>query len=108
MNYLDKQIRIAKDNYNYFFMRLIFSVLKVIFKLSFILLLSSVFNYLIINIIALIYTIYSLCNIYFIIKYYSGIINEIKDTLGYDDYSFELDFNLVNNNIFKGMVKYGK
>ena len=108
MNYLDKQIRIAKDNYNYFFMRLLFSILKIIFKLSIVLLTSSIFNYLIINIIVLLYVFYSIYQLYYVIKYYTSIINDIKNTLGYNEYCFEIDFSLVNNSIFKGMVKYGK
>lgn len=108
MNYLDKQIRAAKDNYNYFFMKLIFSNLNIIFKLSIMLLISSIFNYTIINIITLIYTIYSLYCIINICNYYFNIIKDIKDTLGYSDLSFEIDFSLFDNNIFKGVVKYGK
>lgn len=108
MNYLDKQIKIAKENYNYFFMKLIFGILSIIFKLSIMLLISSIFNYVIINIIALIYTIYSFYNIVNICKYYFSIINDIKNTLGYSDLAFEIDFSLFDNNIFKGVVKYGK
>ena len=108
MNFFNEQVKIAKDNYNYFFMRLFFSILKIVFKLSCLLLLSSIFNYLVINIIVLIATIYYLYNVYYICSYYFDIINDIKDTLGYNNYSFELDFSLINNNIFKGMVKYGK
>ena len=108
MKFLDQQIRIAKDNYNYFFMKLLFSVLKIIFNLSVVLLFSSVFNNLVINIIALIYTIYSMYSIYFVSIYYINIINDIKDTLGYNDYIFEIDFSQVNNSVIKGLVKYGK
>lgn len=108
MNYFDKQIRTAKDNYNYFFMKLIFGILNIIFRLSIMLLISIIFNYTIINIIALIYTVYSFYNIVNICKYYFNIINDIKDTLGYSDLYFEIDFSLFDNNIFKGVVKYGK
>ena len=108
MNYLDKQIRDAKNNYNYFFVKLIFGILSIIFNLSIMLLISSVFNYVIINIIALFYTIYSFFKIINICKYYFSIINDIKNTLGYSDLFFEIDFSLFDNNIFKGVVKYGK
>lgn len=108
MNYLDEQMICAKDNYNYFFMKLLFGILKVIIYLSIVLLISIIFNYLFINIIALIYTIYSMYAIYSVIKYYTDIINDIKNTLGYNYYSFEIDFSLINKNIFKGIVKYGK
>ena len=49
MSYVTNQLEEAKYNYNYFFMKMIIKVLQVCFKLSFILLLSSIFNYLIIN-----------------------------------------------------------
>ena len=108
MSFLDKQIREAKDNYNYFFMRLFFSVLKIILKLLCVLLISGIFNYLFINIIALIYTIYSLYCLYDICNYYFNIICEIKETLRYNEFSFVIDFCLVNNSILKGILKYGK
>lgn len=108
MNYLEKQFRDAKDNYNYFFVKLIFDILKVIAKLSIILLISSIFNYIIVNIIALIYTFYTICNIYYLCNYYMGIIYDIKDTMGYSDLSFEIDFSLININYLKGVLKYGK
>ena len=64
MSYIANQLEEAKYNYNYFFMKMIIKVLQVCFKLSFILLLSSIFNYLIINIIAIICTIISFVNIF--------------------------------------------
>ena len=108
MTYFDRQIKDARDNYNYFFIKLIFSIFKVIFKLAILLILISFFDYTIINIIALIYTIYSFYGIYSIYNYYIDIINDIKNTLGYNDFVFEFDFNLINKNIFKGVLKYGK
>ena len=108
MTYFDRQIKIARDNYNYFFMKLIFSIFNIIFKLTILLIIVSFFNYVIINIIALLYTLYSFYRIYRIYVYYIAIINDIKNTLGYNDFVFELDFNLINRNIFKGVLKYGK
>lgn len=108
MNYLDKQFKEAQDNYNYFFVKLIFSIFKIIVWLAFMLLISSIFNYTIINIIALIYTIYALFNIYNTLKYYSIIITDIKETLKLDSLSWKIDTNLLNINFFKGVVKYGK
>lgn len=108
MTYFDKQIKDARDNYNYFFMKLILSIIKIIFKLSIMLIIFSFFDYTIINIIVLLYTFYSFCEIYRISIYYKDIIIDIKDTLGYSNYIFELDFNLINRNIFKGVLKYGK
>ena len=102
MSYVTNQLEEAKYNYNYFFMKMIIKVLQVCFKLSFILLLSSIFNYLIINIIAIICT-----SIYNIIKNYVYIIEDIRDTLNID-LSFELDLNVLSNNLFKGMFNYGR
>ncbi len=108
MNYFDKQINDARDNYNYFFIRLIFEIFKIFFKLSIMLLISGIFNYIVINIIALLYAIYSMYNIGIIFKYYLNIINEIKNTMGFNNYVFEIDLNFISRNFFKGVVKYGK
>lgn len=105
--FLNNQIEEAKYNYNYFFMQMIIKILRVCFKLSFVLLLSSIFNYLIINILAIICTIISFVNIFDIIKKYKYIIDDIKNTLGID-YLFELDFNVISSNLFKGIFNYGK
>lgn len=106
-SYINNQIEEAKYNYNYFFMKVIIKVLQVCLKLSFILLLSSIFNYLIVNVIAIICTIISFISIYNIIKNYVYIIEDIKNTLNMD-LSFELDLNVLSNNLFKGMFNYGK
>lgn len=103
MKFLDKQISEAKDNYNYFFIKLIFCIFKNIFKLSIILILSSVFNYTIINIIAIMFTIYYFYNSISIGKYYFNIIKEIKDTLVFDELYFEIDFNLLHNDLFRSV-----
>ena len=105
--FLNNQIEEAKYNYNYFFMQMIIKILRVCFKLSFVLLLSSIFNYLIINILAIICTIISFVNIFDIIKKYNYIINYIKNTICID-YLFELDFNVISSNLFKGIFNYGK
>lgn len=106
-NYINNQLEEAKYNYNYFFMKMIIKVLQVCFKLSFILLLSSIFNYLIINIIAIICTVISFISIYNIIKNYMYIIEDIGNTLNMD-LSFELDLNVLSSNLFKGMFNYGR
>ena len=98
MSYVTNQLEEAKYNYNYFFMKMIIKVLQVCFKLSFILLLS---------IIAIICTIISFISIYNIIKNYVYIIEDIRDTLNID-LSFELDLNVLSNNLFKGMINYGR
>lgn len=106
-SFLHNQLEEAKYNYNYFFMKMIVKVLQTCIKLSFILLLSSIFNYLVINIMAIICTIISFVSIYNTINNYKYIINDIKNTLNID-LSFELDLNTLSNNLFKGMITYGK
>lgn len=108
MKYLDKQISNARENYNYFFVKLIFSILKNIFKFSIILILSSIFNYTVINIITILCILYYGYKIIFMSVYYFNIIKDIKDTLGYKDFSFEINLDLLNNDIFKGEIKYGR
>ena len=107
-NYLNNQIEIAKYNYNYFFMKMITKILQICFKLAFVLLVSEIFNYTIINIIAIIYTIISLFNIYIIIRDYKYIIEDIRDTLGIKELAFEIDLNTISDNIIKGILNYGK
>ena len=102
--HLDNQIEIAKYNYNYFFTKMI---VKTCFKLSCILLISEIFNYIIINIIAIIYTIISLFNIYIIISNYKYIIEDIRKTLKLE-VSFEIDLNTISDKLFKGILNYGK
>ena len=104
---LDNQIEIAKYNYNYFFTKMIVKILQTCFKLSCILLISEIFNYTIINIIAIIYTIISLFNIYIIISNYKYIIEDIRKTLKLE-VSFEIDLNTISDKLFKGILNYGK
>lgn len=106
--YLDNQIEAAKYNYNYFFMKMIVKILQVCFKLACILLISEIFNYTIINIIAIIYTIISLFSIYIIISNYKYIIEDIRKTLNLEELSFEIDLNTISDNLIKGILNYGK
>ena len=104
---LDNQIEAAKYNYNYFFMKMIVKILQVCFKLASVLLISEIFNYTIINIIAIIYTIISLFSIYIIISNYKYIIEDIRKTLKLE-VSFEIDLNTISDKLFKGILNYGK
>ena len=90
MNNINNQLETAKYNYNYFIMKMI------------------IINYTIINIITIIYTIISLFSIYNIIINYNNIIEDIRTTLGIDKLSFEIDVNVISNNLFKGFLSYGK
>ena len=106
--YFNNQKITAYDNYNYFIMKMIVKVIICTLKLSIMLVISSIFNYLLINIIAIIYTIISIFKVYEIIYNYKYIINDIKNTLDYQSISFEIDLNAITNNIFKGLISYGK
>jgi len=107
MNYFDRQKEDARSNYNYFFIKLFFSILKIIFKLSIILIISGFLNFTFINIIAISFTIYSFYEIYRLCTYYIVIINDIKNTLEIDLF-FEIDFNIISRNILGSVLKYGK
>lgn len=106
--FIDKQIIEAKENFNYFFMKMIVKILQSSFKLAIILLLYSIFNYTMVNIICLIYTIYTMYSIYNIINKYNDIMMDIKETLKYENICYEIDFNMISNNLFRGVVNYGK
>ena len=107
-NYLEQQIIDARNNYNYFFVKLIFKTIQVIFWLSIALLISSIFDFLIINIMTIVLTIYAFYKIFSIYRYYSKIIREIKETLNIDELIFEVDFSKIKTNLFKGELKYGE
>lgn len=108
MYYLKEQVDSAKYNYNYFFIKLVFSILKSLMKLAVILLISGILNYTIIYIISLILTIYILHQIFNLCTYYFNIIKDIATIFGYSDISFEIDLTLFKGNIFKGVMKYGE
>ena len=107
-NYYSKQIVSAKKNYNYFFVKMIFSSLKVFTKLALILLINTFLNYTITNIIAMLYTLYSLYLLFKYNNYYINIIRDIKKTLGINDLCFEIDFSLIRYDIIKGVLEYGR
>lgn len=106
--YFNNQKIMAYDNYNYFIMKMIVKIIICTLKLSIMLVISGIFNCLFINITAIIYTIISIFKVYEIIYNYKYIISDIKNTLNYETLSFEIDLNVVTNNIFKGLISYGK
>lgn len=107
-SFFEKQKENAYNNYSYFIVKMIVRVLQICFKLSIVLIISEIFNYLTINIIALIYTIISIYSIYNIIDNYKYILNDIKNTLNLKKFTFEVDLSTISDNFFKGMVNYGK
>ena len=83
-------------------MKMIIKLLQISLKLSFVLLFSSLFNYTIINIIAIISSIISIISIYDVITNYKPLIDDIGNTLNIEKLSFEIDLNVISNNLFKG------
>lgn len=107
-NFLDNQLREAYYNYNYFFMKLIVKVLQCFLKLAFVLLIASIFDYGILYIVALFYSLYSIYNIYIIVDKYTFLIRDIRKTLNMKEVLFEMDLNVISNNLFKGLFSYVK
>lgn len=105
-SYIDVQKNNAINNINFFFMKMIIKILQVFIKLAFVLMISEIFNYTIVNIIALIYTFISIYNIYEISGNYIYIIRDIRNTLNIKNISFEIDLNTISNNLFKGILSY--
>lgn len=106
--FIDKQIIIAKENFNYFFMKTIILILQTCFKLAIMLLINQIFNYTIVNIISIIYTIVSIYNIYNSINNYNKIMTDIKNTLYNEVIFYEIDLDVISKNLFRGVVNYGK
>ena len=104
-SYLDRQMINVKENYNYFMSKLITSVLKILCKLSIILLIGSILNNTIFIIFEILFTIYSLYNTIYILNYYFDIMKDIKETAKLEDNYFEIDLNLVQSNLFSGIIK---
>lgn len=104
--YLEKQIITAKENYNYFFTKIVISIFRTIIKLSIVLLIGIIFNSVIFNIFQLLYIIYLLYDINNILNYYFDIIKDIKNTLNIEDNKFEIDLNLMYNNFFSRVIKW--
>lgn len=107
-NFFINQVREAKYNFNYFFMKAIVKVMQILMKLAIILLLNQIFNYIIVNIITIIITIYCMYDIYTTIIEYKEILDDIKFTLKDEQFFYEIDLNTLFNNLFKTEEKYGK
>ena len=105
---ISKQIRDAKDNFNYFFMSCIVKIIKSMLLLASILVLNVIFDNLIVYIITLLYTLYTLYKVYNIINMYKYILDDIKSTLYKEKFYYIIDTNKTKNNLFNGVVKYEK
>ncbi len=105
---LDKQIKEAKINLNYFFMVMIVKIIKQSILLTTILLINQLFDTLIINIITLFFTICSIFIIYKIVEHYNYILNDIKNTFSNVDFTYIVDTYFIKESLLKKVVKYGK
>ena len=105
---INKQIRDAKDNFNYFFVAAIVKVIKCMLLLCSVLVLNILFDNLIVYIITLIYTLYTFYKIYNIVNMYKYILEDIKKTLYKEKFYYVIDTNKIKNNLFGKVVKYGK
>lgn len=107
MNYtfFEKQKTSAKENYNYFLEKLFFKIFIILFKVSIILIVRSILEYTIVDILCIIYIISSIYNTYIIINKYSYILTDIKKTLNYTNSYYIIN---LNGNFFKKVLNYGK
>lgn len=107
-NFLTAQFIIAKDNLNYFFMRMLANILKFLFKISICLIINSFINVLAINIMLILYIIYTIYNMVKNIIYYINIINDLRTNLEIKDLSFEIDMRQLKNFLFERRIYYGR
>ncbi|MBQ8193026.1 MAG: hypothetical protein IJZ46_03035 [Bacilli bacterium] len=103
--FLENQKNIAKKNYNYFITCMIYKVLFLSFKLSFVLILNQIFNFLIFNVLCILYVLFIIYSIYKVIVNYNFLLKDIRNTLNLDYISFELDLNF---SFIKKVFTYGK
>lgn len=103
--FLDRQKNIAKKNYNYFVSSMICKVLFLCFKISFVLILNQIFNFLVVNILCFIYILSIIYSIYKVIVNYNFLLKDIRNTLNMDNFSFEIDLNF---SFIKKVFTYGK
>ena len=99
-DFLEGQFIVAKETINYFFIKIITKIFNALFKLSICLIY--------INIISLLYIIYTMYNTYKSISYYKNIIGDIREKAKIDNFYFEMDFTLLRNCLLGKEVNYGK
>ena len=107
-NNWQKQVEEAQNNCNYFFNKLLSCILSIILKLLSIILISIIFNYLIINIIAILYTFYSLYSLMEVTSYYMNIIKDIAISSNIKLTSFEVDPNIYKEEVLKKILNFSK
>jgi len=104
-SFFDKQKLHAKENYNYFFMKMVFKIILTSFKISTILIFRQIVNNYIINIFTIIFIIFLIYNICENIIKYNKILKDIKKTLNINDLYIEID---LRGNLLKKVLNYGK
>lgn len=107
-SFLEKQINTAKDNLNYFFMKMITKIIKLFIVFTCVLLINQIFDTLFINIITLIFTLFFIFRVYKIIDEYTYILNDIKNTFNTTKFSFIVDTDIIKKDLIGMVVKYGK
>lgn len=106
--FFNNQIMMAKNNFNYFFMKMIVKIFQNIFKIASILLISQICNLLFVNILSILLIITTIYNIYEIVTNYSQILKDIKNTLPNENICYEIDLNTLSNNLFRIGERYGR
>ena len=107
-SFLEKQINVAKDNFNYFFMKMITKIIKLFIVFTCILLINQFFDTLFMNIITLLFTLIFIFRVYKIIDEYTYILNDIKNTFIDIEFPFIVDTNVIKNDLIGMVVKYEK
>ena len=107
-NYIEKQIKDANNNFNYFLVRLITLIIRSIFIVSIILIINSFLLSTTINIISIIITILYGIYLYNKISYYIDIMLDIKDIIPKEEITYELDLNTISDNLSIKSLNYGK
>lgn len=106
--FLDIQKEHARENFNYFFMKLISKTLNYLLKITLFLLVTEIFDYTIISIFCFIYVIYSIYSMYNVYSNYNSIMKDIKESIDGDEIYYEIDFHQLKNNLLGKEVNYGK
>lgn len=107
-NYIIKQIKDANNNFNYFLVRLITLIIKAIFTISIVLIINSFILSTTINVISIIFCIIYGIYLYNKISYYIDIMLDIRNTISKEKITYELDLNILSDNLFAKRLNYGK
>ena len=107
-NYVNNQIKDANNNFNYFLVRLITLIVRVIFIISLILIINSFISSTFVNVISIIFMILYGIHVFNKVSYYSEVMLDIKSTIPKEKISYELDINTLSDNLITKGFNYGK